>query len=347
LEGERLTEPQASFLSARVKRRILGNSSVGVPMVGKMTPGNMFGVLDVDGAFRGSDWQLSYQLARSVRNSAGDFAGSAGLVASGESWSTLVRTRLVGTNFDVNEVGYVPWKGTAEVTALTGPVWYFDTGPLLRVQLLAGGFSLYEHADLYTDAAAAIVLNGNFRSNWGGELTYVEGKNKDQGHLYRAYEVDVSLWFDISPRWHADMYGGYSLTYNFRRDYLAPYSWINLSAQWKVTTVLELGATAAAYVEMDPQRRIEEVTYNARPFCSFTPINDLNIRVYVDNVFARSTGRLERMFTGFLFSYNFLPKSWIYLAYNELREQQATGHRGVPPVTGRVGVAKIKYLYFF
>ena len=31
------------------------------------------------------------------------------------------------------------------------------------------------------------------------------------------------------------------------------------------------------------------------------------------------------MFTGFLFSYNFLPKSWIYLAYNELRERDGTG----------------------
>ncbi len=76
-------------------------------------------------------------------------------------------------------------------------------------------------------------------------------------------------------------------------------------------------------------------------------MNDLNVKVYVDNVFLRSTGRVERMFTGFLFSYNFLPKSWIYLAYNELRERDGTGEGALPPVTARVGVAKVKYLYFF
>jgi hypothetical protein len=42
--------------------------------VGKRTAQDFDGVFDIDGAFRASDWQLSYQLARSIKNSQGDFA---------------------------------------------------------------------------------------------------------------------------------------------------------------------------------------------------------------------------------------------------------------------------------
>ena len=42
----RITEPQAVFTSGRLKRQILGNSSVGLLYVGKHTAYNTFGVID-------------------------------------------------------------------------------------------------------------------------------------------------------------------------------------------------------------------------------------------------------------------------------------------------------------
>ncbi|MBK6913967.1 MAG: hypothetical protein IPH11_10010 [Ignavibacteriales bacterium] len=41
----------------------------------------------------------------------GDFAGSAGFTMFGENWLNLARIRYVGNNFDINEVGFVPWQG--------------------------------------------------------------------------------------------------------------------------------------------------------------------------------------------------------------------------------------------
>jgi hypothetical protein len=84
-----------------------------------------------------------------------------------------------------------------------------------------------------------------------------------------------------------------------------------------------------------------------------TPINNFNIRVYVDNVFIKSVDRLDHVIAGFLFSYNFLPKSWIYLALNEVsdRSDQYDNSGNLLPhrmhVTDRAGVLKIKYLYYF
>ena len=107
------------------------------------------------------------------------------------------------------------------------------------------------------------------------------------------------------------------------------------------------------FIEGDPDGNIEDITYNARPFFSLTPINNLNFRVYVDNVFVRSTDRMERIIGGFLFSWNFLPKSWIYLAVNEFqdRSEEYDANNNLLPgrmhTTDRAGVFKIKYLYYF
>ena len=58
------------------------------------------------------------------------------------------------------------------------------------------------------------------------------------------------------------------------------------------------------------------------------------------------------MIYGFLVSYNFLPKSWIYFAVNEVQERENTLN-GFGVVTGsslattdRAGVLKVKYLYY-
>jgi hypothetical protein len=84
-----------------------------------------------------------------------------------------------------------------------------------------------------------------------------------------------------------------------------------------------------------------------------TPLNDLNVRIYLDNVYVRSTKQVQQMIFGFLFSYSFLPKSWIYLAVNEVRDRSdqfdPTG-RLLPNTLharDRVSVLKVKYLYYF
>ncbi len=138
-EGLNQREPDATFVSGRVKTRILDNSSLGVLFVGKQTMGTTYGVLDVDGALRAPTWQASYQFARSIQGSEGDYATSLGLTMRGENWMNLVRVRAIGNNFDVSQVGYVPWRGTAEGTFISGPRWFFPEGAVKEIQLYGGG----------------------------------------------------------------------------------------------------------------------------------------------------------------------------------------------------------------
>ena len=351
-DGTEASEPAATFTSARVKKQIFENSTIGVLFVGKHTPGRLDGVIDVDGAFRSSSYQLAYQLARSVNNGKGDFAGSLGYRMFTKEWGVLIRSRAIGNEFDVDAVGYVPWKGTANFTMITGPMWYFDEGPVVSMFQYGGFSATYEDADQATDWVGALGLNMQFRSNWGFETTVIAGRSTDEGLTYTYFEADHSMWFSISPRWHGNVWGGYSRGYNFSREYLGAYGWLGSEIEWKALSTLELGTSFNMYIEGNPAGTVEDITYNARPYISLTPVNNLNLRLYADNVFLRSSDQVERVILGFLFSYNFLPKSWVYLALNEVQERRdVQGVNGMPvrrqmEVAGRAGVIKLKYLYY-
>jgi hypothetical protein len=158
----------------------------------------------------------------------------------------------------------------------------------------------------------------------------------------------MSSWFNLSPSWNASLYLEYERGYNFSREYQAPVLFSNAEGRWTPLGILEVGALVGAYVEYTPDGPVEEITLNARPYLSLTPVNDLNIRIYVDNLWLRSTSHLEHVLGGLLVSYNFLPKSWIYLAINE--SQQRGSSDGTLPATmqveARAAAFKIRYLFY-
>lgn len=352
-DGQTYTEEQAIFTAARIKKQIFNNSSVGLLYTGKKTQDDHYGVLDIDGAFRTAKWQLAYQLARSFKNNQGDFAGAAGFTSVRPRSITFLRGRYVGNNFDIEQIGFVPWQGSSELVGLSGPRWYFEQGYIQSILIYGGGFLGYEKVDDYTDRGGLIGFNMQFRDNWGYEINIDGGRSKDEGVRYDAYSINFSCWFNTSPDWHGNIYGGYQKTYNFSRDYLAFYSWTGAELDWNALSVLKLGSSVNAFIEGNPDGAVEDVTCNARPYFSLTPMNDLNIRVYLDNVFVRSSDRLEQTIFGFLLSYNYSPKSWLYLALNELRDRSLRYDAFGNPrpkkmhIVDRAAVLKLSYLYYF
>lgn len=348
-----LNEPNAYFASGRIKKQIYGNSSIGALYVGKYTGSNTYGVIDIDGAFRESDWQLAYQVARSFKNNEGGYAVSAGYRLTKENWVAFIKGRYIGSDFDIEEIGYVPWIGTTQIVALTGPRWFFKEGPINTMMLYAGGNTYYEKEDNFTDYGAIVGWNMQFRNNWGFEINTSLGKAKDEGIEYDSYEVNISSWFNMSAKWNANLWGGYTKTYNFDREYLSYYSWLGGAINWKALDILDLGTSYDMYIEGDPNNSIADITYNARPYFSLTPVNDLNIKVYVDNVFIKSVDRMDHIVVGLFFAYNFSPKSWIYFAFNEIRERTESFDRfgnalsKRMEITDRAAVIKVKYLYYF
>jgi hypothetical protein len=338
-------EPRASFASVRLKKQILGNSSIGLLFVGKHTELNDDGVIDIDGAIRSSDWQLAYQFARSFNNSTGDYAASAGLRIAKDNYLLVFRSRYIGDNFDVSQVGYVPWTGTWQTTGLFGPRWYYKEGYISEIVFYAGPHLNYKKIDGYTDHSILIGMDMSFRTNWGYEVDFLSGYARDAQTDYSPTELDFSMWFNVSPKWSLNMYTGYvNHTYNFNRGYAASYSWLGGSASWRVLTTASIGSSFEIDLEGNPEGNDAEMTVNARPYLSLTPMNYMNIRIYVDNLYLKTEQKIVQVIGGFLFSYNFSPKSWIYLALNEVQQRNTAGDMNVKD---RAGVFKIKYLYYF
>ena len=352
-DGEKQTEPRALFVSGRAKKRILTNSTIGFLLVGKLTKDNTVGVINVDGAFRESNWQLAYQLARSFENLKSDYAASAGFTMNSPSWLSYARIRAVGKNFNIEEVGFVPWKGTVEFVSIIGPIWYLDKGYIQRILIYAGPYLGYEDVDSYTDNGMQLGLNMQLRDNWGYEINFSLKKSKDEEVLYNYYDITLNSWYNISTKWSGNFFSGYAKSYNFSRKYLAFYSWIGADFSWRPLNFLELGSSYDMFIEGNPDGKIEATTYNARPYFSVTPINNLNFRLYVDNVYSSESRRIESIIAGFLFSWNFLPKSWVYLAINDYYDRSNeydTSGNLLPNrihLTDRAAVLKLKYLYYF
>ncbi len=346
------TEKRAYFASARLKKQILGNSTVGMLFVGKHTASDDFGVIDIDGAFRSSTWQLAYQLARSFNNRDGDIAVSAGFTQFSDTWMSLIRGRYIGKDFEINQIGYVPWIGTSQFVALMGPQWFFENGELSQISTWLGPVVADEREDEYTEIGLAGGFTMQFRSNWGYEIDLNLVKRKDKDAVYIGNDAELFSWFNISPKWNGNLSGGYTKTYNFDRKYVSFYSWCRIDFAWKATDVIELGTSLSTNIEGSRDYSVEEITYNSRPYISVTPLNDLNVRLYVDNTFVKSLDRLDNIMLGALFSYSFLPKSWIYLAFNEIGERKQEFDLSGNPLpirmhpTNAISVFKVKYLYF-
>jgi hypothetical protein len=337
------TEASALFGSARIKKQILGNSSVGLLFVGKHDRNGDSGVLDIDGAFRTSDWQLAYQIAGSFKGSQGDYAASAGFTMFKEKSMVLIRGRFIGSQFDIDDVGFVPWLGTSQIVAIGGPRWYFENGYIQSILFYGGPYVNYEKVDSFTDYGGILGFNMQFRNNWGYKIGFDMGEAMELNEQFTSYSINLSSWMNMSAKWNGSLGGGHQKTYNFTRDYLAYYSWFWAQYQWQIFRSVQIGTSANMFVEWNPEGDVEDITYNTRPFISATPVNNLNIRIYLDNVLLRSSGHFEQLIGGFLFSYNFSPKSWIYFAVNEI-QARPNDHM---EVLDRAGVLKLKYLYFF
>ena len=351
-DDEELTEPQSYFSAVRFKKNIFNNSTIGVLLVNKSNKDYSTSVLDIDGAIRETNWQIAYQFARSFRNNEGDYAASIGYRGSSDTWSTLLRARHVGENFKIRDVGFVPWVGSTTMAFLTGPSRYYETGNLRRTFYYSGFALDYNKSDAFLDYSFFVGLNHNYRSGLGFEGTLSYGDSKDEDVRYNTFEANFSSWYWNGKDLSFNFYAGYAKTYNFAREYLSFYSWSGISFDYRVFSNTYLGTYLETNIEGDPDYKVEEITFGGRPYISYTPFNDFNCRIYVDNVFKNSTQKFDRVIVGFLVSYSFAPKSWLYLAFNEIqsREYEEDSFGKKQPMQmkllDRVMVFKFKYLYY-
>jgi hypothetical protein len=156
---------------------------------------------------------------------------------------------------------------------------------------------------------------------------------------YYFYSYDILFWLDVAKPLSvsAEAYG-VTNSYNYRRGYFAPYSNLYSSLDWRVIPSLKFGLQVNSTVEWNPVGEIAAIGWILHPTVNYALTKDLQLRLYSELDF---DSRMH--YLNLLLSWNFKPKSWIYLAFNESHDANRTNF----PLIERIGIIKIRYLFFF
>ena len=154
---------------------------------------------------------------------------------------------------------------------------------------------------------------------------------------------------NVFAKFDFDFGGMFDYNYNYFRDFLAYQASHWCSFRYSIISSVHLNISTNAWVEWDTLNNIIAITPSATPRIEFTITPDMTLSIF--NEFVMNTPEIDFSETelysnrlGLLFSWNFLPKSWFYLAINDYHEQDEQG--SLQPLY-RIGAIKAKYLLYF
>ena len=332
-----MVEPQSRFSVLRIQRQILENSSLAILYAGKDAEHDFNRVVDIDGAIRTKTLQLSFQGARAERKGAEEgYAAKRKFRWGIRNFYIYSYYENIDKDFDVCQVGFAPWRGRKYYHLNGGPLFY-NKRIFREIRLPVGVVFVKEHGEPGTERGVFGDFVLRFTNNWGLYLNPYLGRVYEMGEQFTSRSLRCNIWSDWSKPVAGSINLGYSSrSYNYRRGYFAPSAYARLYVEWQVNPVLNLGFDVNNTIEFNPGGSVEKLNWILHPQMQYTLRKDLFFRLWSEPNFAEDIHRLN-----LLFSWNFLPKSWAYLAYNETRDNT----EGKMKLKTRIAVLKVRYLF--
>lgn len=344
-----ICEPQRRFGALRARRRILANSEIGVLASGTKIDGSNYNYSSaLETVLRSGPNQLIMQGAFSDRSGKTGWAGTAGFRGFTGPLLTMATAEVVNDSFDVSDIGFVPWSGRRKLALASGPYWTYRQGALRNLVITAGGALEKQSGSREWSKIGALTVNPSFRRNWGGslELKAGQGYEADTSYLFRSF--NLSAWsllfgnnFNAGCR--------YAYEYNYSRGYLAYNGSNYMVASYSFISPLSMTLLTNLWMEWDTTNSILASWSVVRPRMDFRITPTMTLSAFNEMVFLAPRTDLtssqhlsNRM--GALFSWNFAPKSWIYVAINDYQAQDPNGFMQ-PQYT--ISALKAKYLLYF
>lgn len=335
-------EPAAAFAVARMNLRVATPTTAAVTFAGKLSDSTANSALALDGTTSEDTWQFTYQLARSETESEADWAFKSYVDYFPGKFSVCARTTVIGDRFDVSEIGFVPWSGLRSYSVSAGPVVHPDSGLFVYGALRLTADVSRELGEARYSKSCTLQLEGALRNNWGFGSSVQIGREYEIAGAYNPRAWVVSVQTDGSRRaWLSVSY--YSVfQYNYLRQYFGRSDFATLFSSWRPSKRLWTFLGGSAWVKRRPNGGIDEVTWRLRPGVSYAIARGMDVRLYEETPICKTTGVVSFRL-GFSYSYNFAPKSWLYLAINDWQLRDSDNGRYVPQQ--RVLAVKIKYLF--
>lgn len=330
-QEDSVLEKRRGYGVVRLRRTVFGNSDIGILVSGTGADTSDYNVaVGFDGSFRKGINQLIIQTAVSNYNDKYGWAASSGFFGLlGGDYLTIFGANIVSDSFDVSDIGFVPWAGQKQVLLLCGPFKQYKSGFLTNIFLAPGFVILQEPGSNDWSKIAVIEINPNTRTHWGCDLSLYLGPyyEADTNYLYRS--LNLSVWGNLFQQ-HINLGCEYSYTYNYWRDWLG-YSGSNwFTYNHSLIQNLSVGLSGNIWIEWDTLSSITAVTPRLRPNAMIRFNADMKLTLFTELVMATPGTSFDQTDlvsarAGALFSWNYLPKSWLYIALNDYRLQDPAG----------------------
>ena len=341
-------EPDRWFGIFRAKRRIMHNSDIGLLFSGTAIDRDNYNyALGLEGVHRSGNDQVIVQGAFSDKNDKQGWAVSSGYRGFIGNFYTKFAAEVVNDSFDVTDVGFVPWAGRKRFYLFSGPGKVYNEGFLRWLYVAPGIQIIQEPGDTNWSKIVGLQFNPAFRNRWGLCLDIYAGPYYETGRNYTYRALDFSMWGLIKGN-NINFGTNYSYSMNYRRGYPAHQltNWFFFG--YSIIPPMSIVLSGNLWVEWDDADTIIAMTPQIRPRIDIRFSADKSLAIFNDIMLETPGTHLdETEFVnnrfGFLFSWNFLPKSWLYIALNDFRQHEQ--ERLEPVYT--IAALKVKYLLYF
>jgi len=357
--ADRLEDTAGAEIEPRRAFAVLSGSA-GLPddsRLGLLFAGTMVDEDDYNYAV-GSDWSFcdgphrgTVQAALSDRTGTPGWALNSGYSGFLGSIATYGVLQAISDSFSVEDIGYVPWAGQKQFSLGAGPMIRGTGRNFRRLWLVPGVSASMQPGSNDLSSAGSLYANADFRG-WGMELNASAGRTCEADTSYLGRSASLSYWGNsLLHNLNLGVYSNYG--YNYLRGYVAT----SLS-DWWTFTYYHAGKVAFMlsgnnWWECSPEGDVVQVTSVARPKIDFRINSRVSFNVYSELVAATPETQFKETEVlanrvGFLFSWNFRPKSWLFVAFNDYREDYTPFGEDANrlDLVNRVGAVKLRYLLY-
>lgn len=344
-----IDEPRRWFGVFRAKRRVFANSDIGLLFSGTVLNRDDYNyAIGLEGVYRKGTDQIIVQGALSDKNEKKGWAFSSGYRGYIRNFFTRAAVEAVQDSFDVNDIGFVPWAGRKRLYLSSGPAMRIQKGFLRWLHIAPGIHVIQEPGDTNWSTLGGIEIYPAFRNNWSIGLNLYAGRYYEADTNY--FRRGLDFWF-LSQIMGNNLNCGcsYNYGYNYRRGFLAYQGSNWFFFGYSIIPAMSIVLSGNLWIEWDPTNTIIAMTPTVRPRLDIKFNANTSLAIFNEFIMQTpetnlSDTELQANRLGVLFSWNFLPKSWLYVALNDYREQDEQGT--IQPVY-RIGAVKVKYLFYF
>ncbi|RKZ20384.1 hypothetical protein DRQ23_09165 [bacterium] len=353
--GSAGTEPQSNFYALRLSKNIMGVTQ-GLTYTGKEYQDGRTRVITLDGSYVAGANDILYQI------SYGDSCGIGGL-AEYFNFRRFSRDMLasfyfrnIEEDYKIGEVGYVGQKGIS-TGGVVGKL-FVNKGPF-KVWGLGIGFG--SGKEVYLENFSKVGFGYIFFNTWNN-------------WNFSAHASGGEAWEDTSTTGAEFKYINKEFGLNLNSDWSKPVafsSWLNLSYgfNWyawhsgymanggvyigiKPVPSISMGISnkvdawwsESTYgVSLLDKNNIEDLYYTIRPEINIHKTTKLEFSLRGEVVWEMDSGRFISYVVNPLISYNFSPKSWVYLVYMLQKEYDGSTYQTID----QGAVFKVRYLLYF